>query len=184
MSLKSLNIDKSWTLFLDRDGVINRQIKGDYVRSVNQLEILAGVPEAISLLTKKFNRIIVVTNQQGIGKGLMTEENLAQIHHAISFEVSKKGGNIDAFFYAPQLAIESSPYRKPGTAMADLAKTKFPEIDFQKSIMVGDSESDIQFGNKMNMITVYLHKNTHRTVDLANYSFADLTDFVEALTLK
>ena len=83
MNLENLDINHSWTLFLDRDGVINQRIKGGYVTSWNKFECLDGVEEAISILSGIFSRIIVVTNQQGIGKGLMTVDQLAGIHQKI-----------------------------------------------------------------------------------------------------
>ncbi len=73
-------IDESWTLFLDRDGVINRRLMGDYVKSLDEFEILPGVLGAIKNFSKKFGRIVIVTNQQGIGKGLMTNEDLNAVH--------------------------------------------------------------------------------------------------------
>jgi D-glycero-D-manno-heptose 1,7-bisphosphate phosphatase len=67
-SLKSLNVGKDWTLFLDRDGVINRKIEGDYVRKWSQFEFIEGVIEGLRILRQIFGRIIIVTNQRGIGK--------------------------------------------------------------------------------------------------------------------
>jgi D-glycero-D-manno-heptose 1,7-bisphosphate phosphatase len=74
------NIDASWTLFLDRDGVVNKRLMNDYVKSVGEFELLPDVDEAIRLAGSVFGTIVVVTNQQGIGKGLMTERNLSDIH--------------------------------------------------------------------------------------------------------
>jgi len=73
-------IDKSWTLFLDRDGVINERIVGDYVRNISQFKFIPGTIEALKILRKIFGRIIIVTNQRGIARGLMTEEDLISIH--------------------------------------------------------------------------------------------------------
>ena len=75
-----LHIDHSWTLFLDRDGVINKNIDGSYVLDWEQFEFLDGVLETMPKLAKLFNKIIVVTNQQCIAKGLLTEETLNEIH--------------------------------------------------------------------------------------------------------
>ena len=117
MNLKDLHIDGSWTLFLDRDGVINRRIIDGYVRSVRDFEILPGVLEAISRLSVIFGRIIIVTNQQGIGKGLMTEEELSSIHRFLTDKITGAGGRIDAIYHAPNLAQENSVMRKPATGM-------------------------------------------------------------------
>ncbi|MCB9224841.1 MAG: HAD-IIIA family hydrolase [Crocinitomicaceae bacterium] len=156
MSLKDLHINKEWTLFLDRDGVINDRLINDYVKQLNELRIIDGVPQAISTFSRIFNRVLVVTNQQGIGKGLMTADDLEIIHGYMNNIFNDHGGKIDQFYFAPQLASEGSDYRKPGSGMAIAAKADFPDIDFSKSLMIGDSESDIEFGMNLGMKTVML----------------------------
>jgi len=148
------NIDKSWTLFLDRDGVINERIIDNYVKSTDEFNFINEVPEAIARFSKLFGRIFVVTNQQGIGKGVMSESNLTSVHTYMVQEIEKKGGRIDAVYFAPQLAKESSSMRKPDVGMALKAQKEFPGIDFEKSMMVGDSDSDIEFGKRLGMKTV------------------------------
>ena len=69
-------IDNSWTLFLDRDGVINRKLEGDYVKTIEEFEFLPNSLKAIVAFSNYFHKIIVVTNQQGISKKLMTENDL------------------------------------------------------------------------------------------------------------
>ena len=172
-SLKDLEIDKTWTLFLDRDGVINHQIIDDYVKEVHELKIIDGVPEAVTYFTELFGRILVVTNQQGIGKGLMTEDDLNHLHGFINNLIENHGGKINKIYFAPQLAANKDPYRKPGTGMGLHAKEDFPEIDFQKSLMIGDSESDIEFGTKLGMKTVML-KNSRNIMTKADYIFENL----------
>lgn len=147
-------IDRTWTLFLDRDGVINKKRDNDYVKSLDELEILPRIPETLAALSALFGRIVVVTNQQGIGKGLMTEDHLAEIHGHLLQKVTQAGGRIDAFYHAPQLKQENSPLRKPEIGMALRAQADFPEIDFKKSVMVGDSPSDIEFAQKAGMLPV------------------------------
>lgn len=147
--------DSSWTLFLDRDGVINVRLPGDYVKTVAEFEFLPGVPEAIAALSKIYGRIVVVTNQQGISKGLYSHEDLDLIHRHMVSSIENAGGRINAVYYAHQLASENSPMRKPGTGMALQAKKDFPEIDFSKSVMVGDSASDMEFGKALGMLTVF-----------------------------
>ena len=75
-----INPEENWTLFLDRDGVINRRLPGAYVQHWDQFEFLPGVLPALSILANYFAHLIIVTNQQGIGKGLMTESDLQKIH--------------------------------------------------------------------------------------------------------
>ncbi|NOX86952.1 MAG: HAD family hydrolase [Chlorobi bacterium] len=157
--MKELSPDKSWTLFIDRDGVINRRPVGDYVKKWDEFEFLPGVPEALAQLSGIFGRIIVVTNQQGIGKGLMTSGDLEEIHRKMVDKIGKAGGRIDAIYFCPDLEGEAENCRKPGTGMAERAKADFPEIDFSRSIMAGDTENDMLFGKNAGMITVLINTN-------------------------
>lgn len=150
-------IDKTWTLFLDRDGVINKRLHGDYVKNISEFEFLPGVLDAIKLFSSVFGKIIVVTNQQGIGKGLYTVEQLQEVHARMLREIEASGGRVDAVYFAPNLAAENSPMRKPGIGMALKAKEQFPEIDFRRSLMVGDSVSDLQFGRNAGMFTAFVY---------------------------
>jgi len=171
-------IDSSWTLFLDRDGVINKRLMGDYVKTIAEFELIDGAAEAIRIASKSFGKIVVVTNQQGIGKGLMTERNLSDIHAYCLQMINEAGGRIDGFYFAPELAAAGSNSRKPGTGMGLQAKAEFPEIDFSKSVMIGDSVSDMEFGKNLGMKTVFVETGT------ATYETADLTvtSLLEAIT--
>lgn len=180
MSIQDLKIDKTWTLFLDRDGVINHQILNNYVTKIEELKIIDGVPEAIGYFTSLFGRIVIVTNQQGINRGLMTEEALHTLHGYIQNLFDLHGGKIDKIYFAPQLASENSYYRKPGVGMGLHAKRDFPEIDFTKSILIGDSESDIEFGTKLGMKTIML-KNGRNISTKAHYIFENLYSVAQAL---
>ncbi|MGC6489745.1 MAG: D-glycero-alpha-D-manno-heptose-1,7-bisphosphate 7-phosphatase [Flavobacteriales bacterium] len=144
-------IDYSWTLFLDRDGVINKKIEGDYVKSVNEFEFLPKALDSIVKFSRLFHRIIIVTNQQGISKKLMTEDDLNAIHKHLKKSIQKQNGKIDAIYFAPQLATANSYMRKPNIGMALQAREDFPSIDFKKSIMIGDSISDMEFADKAGM---------------------------------
>lgn len=165
MSLKDLKIDNTWTLFLDRDGVINVKRDNDYVKNVSEFIFLPGVKEAIANFTKVFNRCVVVTNQQGIGKGIMTHQDLESVHNYMEVELLKEGGRLDAIYYCPELAIKNAPCRKPNIGMAVQAKTDFPDINFEKSILVGDSISDIEMGRNAGMKTVYIHQELENPAD-------------------
>lgn len=148
------NIDSSWCLFLDRDGVINTRKPGGYIQTTGEFEFLPGSDSAIAEMSALFRHIFVVTNQQGIGKGLMTESNLSDIHRYMTAQIEAHGGRITKCYHAPGLHHENSPLRKPNTGMGLLAKKEFPDVDFSRSIMVGDSDTDIEFGIKLGMKTV------------------------------
>jgi histidinol-phosphate phosphatase family protein len=154
------NIDKSWTLFLDRDGVINKRICGGYVKRWETFEFLPGVPESLVFFSRIFGRIIVITNQQGIAKGIMNEEQLEAVHHEMLAEVKRAGGKIDAIFHCPDMASKPGNCRKPSPFLALEAQKQFPEIDFSKSIMVGDTESDMTFGKNAGMFTMLAGSET------------------------
>ena len=143
-------------LFLDRDGVINVRLIDDYVKTEKEFEFIEGVLEAFKIFNKHFDKIIVVTNQQGIGKGIMSEEDLSQIHAYMQKEVELASGRIDAIFYCPKLAKENSIDRKPSIGMGLKARKKFKDIRFKDSIMVGDSLSDLVFGKRLKMQCVHI----------------------------
>ena len=150
---------------------------GDYVKTLDELEILEGVPQAIKVFRSLFGRIVVVTNQQGIGKGLMTSADLKVIHDQMNLELS---GAIDKFYHAPQLAAENHIDRKPGIGMGLQSKNDYPEIDFSKSLMIGDSESDIEFGMNLEMKTIMLKTERNQT-SKADYIFKNLLDVSKSL---
>lgn len=154
MSIDTWDIDRTWTLFLDRDGVINERIMGGYVTNPNEFEFLPGVLDGLARFSRFFNRIIVVTNQQGVGKGLMSERNVLEVHSYMCDEIHRSMGRIDKCFFAPNLVGAEEDLRKPGPVMAEMAKLEFPEIEFERSIMVGDTDSDILFGKNLGMKTV------------------------------
>jgi len=142
------------TLFLDRDGVINVKLEERYVRNSNEFEFMQGALVAISKLSKLFKRILIVTNQQGIGKGIMTEDDLNLLHSFMTSEIGKLNGKIDKIYFCPHLDTENCNCRKPNPGMINQAIADFPEIDRHNSYLIGDSDSDIEAGNRMNLNTV------------------------------
>lgn len=145
-------------LFLDRDGVLNRHIIGDYVRNWQMWEWHPGVLEVLPKLAKRYKRIFLVSNQQGIGKGLMTEEDLNDIHRHMLADVESHGGRIDKIYTCSELESAKSPNRKPAIGMALEAQWDFPEVDFHRSVMVGDSITDMLFARNAKMRAVYITK--------------------------
>ena len=181
--LGQLHIDHDWTLFLDRDGVINHEKKDDYIRHWGEFQFYPESLTALPLLAKLFSRIIIVTNQKGIGKGLMTDADLANIHQQMTHEIVGLGGRIDAIYYCPDLDNQSVN-RKPQPGMAFQARAAFPNIDFNKSLMVGNRISDMEFGRNAGMHTVYL-ATTHPEAPFPDtkidYRFDNLFQFAQAL---
>ena len=173
-----------YTLFLDRDGVLNERLVGDYVVKPEQFVIIDGVLEALKTFSSFFARILVVTNQQGIGKGLMTEEDLSTIHESFLQKVTATGGRIDRVYHCPALEKENSFYRKPNVGMALKAKRDFPEIKFNKAIMVGDSLGDMLFGKRTGMYTVFIGDHSgipSKYPHLVDYCYPSLAVFADTL---
>jgi histidinol-phosphate phosphatase family protein len=169
------------TLFLDRDGVINERTPGDYVRSPEMFEPTEGLGEAMRLLTKTFGRIVVVTNQAGIGRGLMTEADLAAVHQKMFGLVESAGGRIDGVYHCSHAKDAGCPCRKPATGMAWLALADFPEIDFTNAWLAGDSASDMQFAQALGMRCALIEGKMEEVEELAkmkiDFRFGSLLEF-------
>ena len=124
-------------VFLDRDGVLNRQRPGDYVKSPAELELLPGVEEAVSRLREAGLLAVIISNQQGVGKGLFTGADLDAVTEKLRRSVP-----LDAVYYCPHLASDGCPCRKPAPGMILRAAAEL-NIDLRASAMVGDSLSDL-----------------------------------------
>ncbi|MGH1525694.1 D-glycero-alpha-D-manno-heptose-1,7-bisphosphate 7-phosphatase [Leifsonia sp. L25] len=142
-----------WCLFLDRDGVINRRIVGDYVRTARQWEYLPGALHALRLLSGWAPRIVIVTNQRGVGRGLVSPDDLDRIHSRFLHDVSLAGARVDAIRVCPHLETDGCTCRKPlpGLALSWLAVNR--EVNPARSIMVGDSLSDMEMAENLAAVT-------------------------------
>jgi len=176
-------IDKSWTLFLDRDGVINEERFGEYVLHWGEFIFGTGVLKVFKKLSDHFGRVMVVSNQRGVGKGLMTEEALQSIHLEMQREVEIVHGKIDKIYYCTEKE-DTFFYRKPNPGMAVQAFNDFSDIHPAKSIMVGNKPSDMKFGRAAGMFTVFVKTTNpdqpfpHPDIDLI---FDSLYDFASVL---
>lgn len=176
-------IDKSWTLFLDRDGVINVERLGKYVLHWGEFVFSEGVLDVFKKLSDTFGKIIIISNQRGVTKGLMTEEDLKSIHQEMQREVNLAGGRIDKIYYCID-KDEKCFNRKPNPGMALQAFKDFPDIEPSKSIMVGNKPSDMKFGRAAGVHTVFVKTTNpdqsfpHADIDMA---FPSLFDFASAL---
>jgi len=182
--LSKLVLNRGWTLFLDRDGVINQRIPDDYVKTQDQFVFLPGVLEALQVFDKLFDHILIVTNQQGVGKGLMSNHELSLIHGGMLDTINKSGGRVDAVYFSPDLKNTGSFSRKPSVGLGLKARKDFPGIRFKKSIMAGDTYSDMLFGKRLNMVNVLICNDAgdiKSCGELPDYHFPDLISFAKAL---
>jgi D-glycero-D-manno-heptose 1,7-bisphosphate phosphatase len=172
-------INSDWTLFLDRDGVINHEKQNDYIHTWDEFKFYDGVLDAMKIFATKFNKIIIVTNQKGVGKGLTKEEDLKTIHHNMQASIEQHNGRIDAIYYCTDLD-DKSHNRKPQPGMGLQAIQHFPDIDLNKAIMVGNTLSDMHFGRNLGVHTVFL-TTTRPEVDVNDSSidmhYNSLIDF-------
>ena len=164
MAINLNQIDNTWTLFLDRDGVINHEKHLDYIHTWDEFTFYEGVKEAIAVFAKTFHRIIVVTNQKGIGKGVTKLEDLHLIHKNMIAAIEAAVGRIDAVYFCPDLDSDS-PNRKPNPGMGLQAVQDFADIDLNKAMMIGNTISDMQFGRNLGVQTIFL-PTTRPEVDL------------------
>lgn len=149
------------TVFLDRDGVINEKMpEGKYVASLSDFRILPGVVESIVRLHRAGVRVIVVSNQRGIALGYYSDGDVVAIHEELRVKVQAAGGQIDAFYFCPHDKNECD-CRKPKVGMFEQAQREFSAIAAERSVMIGDSLSDMEFGAAAGMATIFVRGSEH-----------------------
>ncbi len=142
-------------IFLDRDGVINKCAKEhEYITRWEDFEFLENVPEAIKSLNHVGYKVVVISNQRGIARGIMTKHEVDELHKKVNEYLNKKAANIDCFLYCPHETYECN-CRKPEIGLF-LAAEKLFQVDKLHSYMIGDSESDIMAGHKFGVKTVFI----------------------------
>lgn len=139
-------------VFLDRDGVINAD-RDDYVKNVDELRIYEFAPTAIRKLNDAGRSVFIISNQQGVAKGIIAEDDLLAIQREISRRVEDAGGRIAGFYYCKHLASDGCACRKPQPGLI-LAAAKEHGIELSESVMVGDSERDIAAGRAAGCKTI------------------------------
>lgn len=175
-------------MFLDRDGILNEKMpEGQYVTQWHEFRVLPGVPEALRRLNEAGLRVIVVSNQRGIALALYTKEEVAAAHAKFQQLLKSAGAHIDAFFICPHDKGECN-CRKPLPGLFEQAVAQFPKITAKTSAMIGDSLSDIEFGRRLGMRTVFVEGNRERqkpgaesAAELADLRCSSLTEAVDAL---
>ncbi|KFM20088.1 DD-heptose 17-bisphosphate phosphatase protein [Marine Group I thaumarchaeote SCGC AAA799-P11] len=144
-------------VFLDRDGVINEERK-DYVKTIKEFQVFDDVPKAIKQLKKLGFIVIVITNQSAVNRGIITLETLNEIHMELQKILKENNTSIDKFYFCPHKPDENCQCRKPNPEMLIRAAQDY-NIDMKKSVMIGDSLTDIQAAHKAGCKGILLEKN-------------------------
>jgi len=146
-------------LFLDRDGVLNRE-RGDYTYLVEDFEVLPDVSAAIKLARQKGYLIIVISNQGGIAKGLFDENRVDMLHQMMSDKLQKNGVSFDEIYYCQHHnEVGKCICRKPNSLMLEKAIARF-DIDVEKSVMIGDSQRDVDAASKVGVQGFLIESNS------------------------
>jgi len=175
-------------VFLDRDGVLNEKMpEGEYVTRWEEFRVLPGVPEALRRLNEAGLRTIVVSNQRGIARGRSTAADVDAIHGRFERLLEAAGARIDAVFVCPHDTGQCD-CRKPLPGLFEQAQARFPEITAATSVMIGDSISDIEFGRRLGMATIFIEGDPARSepgakeaAKLADLLCGSLSEAVDAL---
>ena len=176
------------SIFLDRDGVINRKMpEGQYVTAWHHFELLPGVPDAIARLNQSGLRVLVVTNQRGVSLGLYTAADVEAIHAQMQRVLASHNAHIDGFYFCPHDKHQCN-CRKPLPGLFEQAQSQFPEIEPDTSLVIGDSLSDVEFGKNLGLKTIFIgghpeHQKpgAHKAAELADQCFPSLPDAVNSL---
>lgn len=157
--------DGVWTVFLDRDGVLNRNVCDDgYVQRWDEFEWLPDAQAAVRLLNDAGALTVVVTNQRGVVRGGMHLRDVERIHQRMQDELTTFGARLDAFYVCPH-GVGTCNCRKPEPGLFQQAQRDFPFIDFEQSFVVGDSDSDIEAGRRLGCRTIGICRGEYQ--DLA-----------------
>ena len=171
---------KSKAIFFDRDGVINERILGGYVRSWDEFHFLPDVGDTLKEIKDRGYIAIIITNQRGVGLGLMKENDLADIHSKMQSELQEKYGvQFDDIIFCTDAENESGR-RKPSPTMLLEAQKKY-DIDLGSSWMIGDTVSDIEAGISAGTKTVFLLNEQEKSPEDVTISIASLKEIVAYL---
>ncbi len=146
-------------VLLDRDGIINkRPSRADYVKSWDEFHLLPGVLESLQLLTKNSFQIFIITNQAGISRGLMSEEDLYNIHKNLLNLFKKNNIQITKIYFCPHGWDKGCECRKPKPGMLLRAAREF-NFDIKKAVFIGDDNRDKQAGDAAGCSTILMKAN-------------------------
>jgi D-glycero-D-manno-heptose 1,7-bisphosphate phosphatase len=168
----------SAAVFIDRDGTIIQD--ADYCSHPKQVKVFPGAPEALRQLKSKGFKLIVITNQSGIGRGFFSVDQ----YRAVESEVSRQLGHglIDATYFCPDVPGKHSSHRKPSPGMILQAKNEH-QIDLTRSFFIGDKEIDVECGHNAGVRTIRVQTGFDRDVSssAADWTAKDLPAAAEII---
>jgi D-glycero-D-manno-heptose 1,7-bisphosphate phosphatase len=165
---------KNKAFFFDRDGIVNVRLVGDYVKNIDEFEFIPEFFSIFKLIKSLGYLVILITNQQGVGKGLMTNENLEEIHRYMQVKIKQETGfSFDDIFVSTDLADSGSWRRKPNPGMILEAMDK-NNIDTHNSWIIGDSPSDAIAGKSVGLSTIFVGKFSKEEQPKADFIFENL----------
>lgn len=168
-------------IFIDRDGVINVDPIGDYVKSWDKFKFEAGALEALRRLTFKGYQIIIISNQAGIGDGLYTQSDLSDIHRHMAEEFEKNKIEIRSAHYCLHGKEAGCTCRKPQTGLFEDATHGLPFLK-DKTYFIGDKKTDMEAGKRFGLKTIFV-RTGHGQADEAKLG-ADLKPDIIANNLS
>jgi D-glycero-D-manno-heptose 1,7-bisphosphate phosphatase len=137
-------------VFVDRDGTLNPDLH--YLADPERVELFAGVSDGIRWFHSHEFRVVCVTNQSGIERGLYTDADVAGVHRRINERLAQAGTTIDAFYYCPHAPERGCACRKPGTLLFERARDEL-RLDLAASAIIGDRLLDVEVGHRLGMLT-------------------------------
>ncbi|MBU2496964.1 MAG: D-glycero-beta-D-manno-heptose 1,7-bisphosphate 7-phosphatase [Nanoarchaeota archaeon] len=179
-------VKENKAVFLDRDGVINEDKNNDYIHKIKDFKFISRVLEALKILSKSKYKIIIITNQSGIGRGYYKHEDFFKVTNYMLKEFKKEKIRIDAIYFCHHSPEQACKCRKPETLLLEQAKKRF-NINLKKSYVIGDKTSDIMLGKKAGCKTILLQtgktgKDNKYNVK-ADYTCKDLLDSLSLLKI-
>lgn len=145
------NILFGYSIFLDRDGTLNAD--PGYIKSPDEFELFPGVPEALAKLKRAGAKLMLVTNQSGIARGLLSHGDLAAIHEKLRRILNRAGASLEAIYVCPHHPDEGCDCRKPNRGMIDQAVREYG-VDLKRAYMIGDHIRDIQLAQRVGMRSI------------------------------
>jgi len=159
-------------IFLDRDGVINKDLLGDYVKNWDEFDFLPGSLDAIKKLSQQGYKIFVISNQAGVSKGKYSLDDLEHMTENMLEEIESYGGKIEEVMYCTHKDEDECECRKPKTGMLDyLVKKHNLEFDRSDSFFIGDGKMDIEAGKSFGLKTILLLSGKSKTKDVKSWKY-------------